>query len=229
MQDHRDTPPYSGSNTPDIKSTASTSPDPATPNSLDTSAPGDAPQTLNIPNNLTQDIVDADPDLKRVQQDLLLLTGFNDNETLHWRPSWFPQANHAGQYWTLHNPPNVVTELLPHDSSSEYPGRVYTRRMRQLEDPPARYIKDWSHWHRVCDLMGVPHDFLCEEHVQLLRLGLLRDEQGALICELNILCTSTVYVAGLIDVYVQSSADVAALPRAPTPGTGAVCAQSEAL
>lgn len=184
MQDHRDTPPYSGPDTPEIKPTTHTTPDPTTPNSLDTIVREDASLLPNIPSPLTQNIVDANPDLNRLQQELLVLTSFSDNETLRWRPSWFPQGDHAEDYWTLHNPPNVVTELLPPDPTSKYPRRVYTRRMRRSDDPPARYIKDWSHWHRVCDLMGVPRDFLSGEQVQLLRLGLRRDKKGIIVCEL---------------------------------------------
>jgi hypothetical protein len=48
--------------------------------------PGLSP-TFNIPIDLTQPMVEANPELKRLQQDLLILTSFNDNSSLYWRPS----------------------------------------------------------------------------------------------------------------------------------------------
>jgi hypothetical protein len=73
----------------------------------------------------------------RLQQDLLLLTSFNDNTSLHWRPAWFPRQ--TGLLWTLHNPPNVVTERLP--SNGQHGMQVFTRRMRRPEDPAPLFMK----------------------------------------------------------------------------------------
>ncbi|KAF3004266.1 hypothetical protein E8E13_008200 [Curvularia kusanoi] len=112
------------------------------------------------------------PSASRLQQDLLLLTSFNDNSTLHWRPSWFPQT---GATWTLHNPPNVVTERLP---TTQRGLQLYTRRMRRPEDPEPLYIKTRAHWERYCALYSVPEEFLCEEQVRAMRVGLERDEEG---------------------------------------------------
>jgi hypothetical protein len=168
---NRQTPPYSTPNTPSLESDAL--PFISTPKSTSgvTSTP-----TLNIPENLTQQLVEEMPELKRWQQDLLILTAFNDNSTLHWRPSWFGQANNvAGRFLTLHNPPNVVTEIL-HMRELDRP--VMTRRMRQQGDAPALYIKSWEHWYRYCELYGVPIDFLCEEQIELLRLGSPKSKDG---------------------------------------------------
>lgn len=134
--------------------------------------------TLTVPVNLKQGLVTSSPELKRLQQDLLILTSFNDNSTLHWRPLWFDQADQFTEcFWTLHNPPNVVTELLPFRAL----GRpVTTRRMRRRDDPPALYIKSWEHWYRYCELYGIPVDFLCEEQVALMRLGLPEFSNGKL-------------------------------------------------
>jgi hypothetical protein len=130
------------------------------------------------PAKLTQAHVNANRQLKRFQQDLLILTSFNENETLHWRPPWFTQESHAASFWTLYNPPNVVTELLPHAKLGKL---VYTRRMRIPKDPPPAYIKTWQHWNHVCDSLGVPRDFLSEAQVELMRLGLPRNAQGELV------------------------------------------------
>ncbi|KAF2279536.1 uncharacterized protein EI97DRAFT_179060 [Westerdykella ornata] len=129
----------------------------------------------DIPDNLTQDLVDADPALKRFQQDLLVLTSFKDNETLHWRPSWFPQGEFATKWWGLQNPPDVVTEWLP---APLYGPQVYTRRMRRPGDPEPLYIKTWEQWREYCGVAGVPEDFLNQRMVELLRLGLPRDARG---------------------------------------------------
>jgi len=133
---------------------------------------------MPIPANLTQADVEADSALRRFQIDLLVLTAFAENLTLHWRPSWFPQDAHAHVFWTLYNPPNVVTELLPREAHGM---RVYTRRMRRKSDAAPLYIRDWAHWRRVCEQRGVPEDFLCEKQVELVRLGLPMDEDG-MIC-----------------------------------------------
>lgn len=133
--------------------------------------------TFHIPRNLTQATVDRDPQLKRLQQDLLILTSFNENDALHWRPSWFHQTPFNQRFWTLHNPPNVVTERLP---SLPYARQVFTRRMRCATDPPSFYVRDWEHWSRICDMYGVPHDFLCKEQIELMRLGLPRTKNGEL-------------------------------------------------
>ncbi|KAF2691615.1 hypothetical protein K458DRAFT_269862, partial [Lentithecium fluviatile CBS 122367] len=134
--------------------------------------------TFHIPQNLTQSMVEADPRLKRLQQDLLNLTSFNDNSTLRWRPSWFIEPKSSSRFWTLHNPLHVVTELLPQHHLGE---PVMTRRFRRPGDAPPVYLKDWKAWKRYCDLYGVPYDFLCEDQVRLLRLGLPRREDG-MIC-----------------------------------------------
>ena len=135
------------------------------------------PPTFSIPKDLTQEMVDVNPQLKRLQQDLLILTSFNENETLHWRPSWFKQESFSERFWTLQNPPNVITERIPHVKKGwDY----YTRRMRRYEDSPPTYIKNWDHWRQYCDLYGVPYDYLCEEQVKLMRMGLPRDNNGSL-------------------------------------------------
>ncbi|PSN63217.1 hypothetical protein BS50DRAFT_500528 [Corynespora cassiicola Philippines] len=126
---------------------------------------------------LTQEMVNADPTLKRFQQDLLVLTSFSDNTTLHWRPAWFTQGPYASQFWTLHNPPNVITERLPYTNLSR---ATMTRRMRTEADGSPLFIKTWEQWGHYCELYGVPADFLCEEQVQLMRLGLCRDAGGEL-------------------------------------------------
>ncbi|KAF2132411.1 hypothetical protein P153DRAFT_429552 [Dothidotthia symphoricarpi CBS 119687] len=175
--------PYTGPNTPDSTTPVKDAPinEPGTPVSMKSLALDRttfaSTSTLHIPKDLTQTIVDADPKLRRLQQDLLVLTGFNDNETLHWRPSWFHQTPFSQQSWTLHNPPNVVTERLP---SFQNGPQVFTRRMRRTTDPPPAYVRDWEHWYRVCDLYGIPHDFLCEEQVELMRFGLPRTKEGGL-------------------------------------------------
>jgi len=171
----RDTPPCSRPSTPLSTSVETANHDYATPTSMGSTTPNDAPHKHVIPDNLTQAIVDADPQLKRFQRDLIILTSFNDNSTLHWRPSWFAQDPHAKHFWTLHNPPNVVTEMLPHP----HLGRVvYTRRMRREGDRPPAYIKTWEQWERYCDLRGVSRDFLCKAQIELVRLGLGRDGKG---------------------------------------------------
>lgn len=138
------------------------------------------PKKPTIPLNITQAIVDADPNLKRFQQDLLILTSFNENETLHCRPSWFIQSLHSASFWTLYNPPNVVTEQLPHNKMGRI---VYTGRMRHPEDPFPSYIKTWDQCHGLCALRGIPQDFLCEEQIRLVRLRLPRNEKGVICGE----------------------------------------------
>ncbi|EDU50101.1 hypothetical protein PtrSN002B_011364 [Pyrenophora tritici-repentis] len=177
-----DTPPYSGPNTPGSHTSG---PEEgtvgiATPNSFTATSPQPvskvrAPSFL-IPENLTQAVVEQNPQLKRLQLDLLNLTSFNDNSTLHWRPSWFKQDPFNKKSWTLHNPPAVVTEKIPstHYAAKEY----YTRRMRRSGDRQPLYIKDWSQWRRYCDMYGVPYDFLCEEQIELMRLGLPKNADG---------------------------------------------------
>lgn len=181
----RDTPPYSGPTTPDIISPDS-SPcgecgevvSIATPTSI-TSTPRLTSllvPTVHIPKDLTQAQVSANPQLKRCQQDLLILTSFNENESLHWRPSWFAQELNSKHFWTLHNPPNVVTERMPYSGK----GRAYfTRRLRTAGDAGPYFIKSWAHWAEYCTMYGVPSDFLCEVQIELLRLGLLRDATKA--------------------------------------------------
>lgn len=120
----------------------------------------------------------------RLQQDLLLLTSFNDNTSLHWRPAWFPPNPNPGPNgtWTLHNPPNVVTERLP-TNQAQHGTQVYTRRMRREGDPGPIFIKDWAAWERYCEVYGVPKDFLCEGQVGIMREGLGRDEGGSICGE----------------------------------------------
>jgi hypothetical protein len=184
MNDLPETPPQSGPDTPDLK--------PGDEENLDYASLTNVPSATArlgsampvIPETLTQDIVNADPQLKRFQKDLLILTSFNDNSTLHWRPSWFQQESFSANFWTLYNPPDVVTELLPHPPMGRL---VYTRRMRHTSDPPASYIRTWQHWSRVCDLRGIPRDFLCEKQIELMRLGLPRDTAGTIVgkCSLS--------------------------------------------
>ncbi|KAF2476182.1 uncharacterized protein BDR25DRAFT_309618 [Lindgomyces ingoldianus] len=130
-----------------------------------------------IPPNLTPAFVNSNAQLKRLQNDLLILTSFPDNSTLRWRPSWFLQDDFAQKYWTIHNPPNVVTEYLPHDKLRQ---AVMTRRMRRDDDPPPRFIKNLEHWKRYCEMYGIPEDFLCEAQIQLMRLGLPTNKNGSL-------------------------------------------------
>ncbi|KAH7402691.1 hypothetical protein BKA66DRAFT_390198, partial [Pyrenochaeta sp. MPI-SDFR-AT-0127] len=113
----------------------------------------------------------------RLQQDLLVLTSFNENETLHWRPSWFKQGPFSEKFWTLQNPPNVVTERMPQLNKGR---NYYTRRMRRNDDLPPTYIKSWDHWRWYCGVYGIPDDFLCEEQIRLMSLGLPRDQSGSL-------------------------------------------------
>ncbi|KAF2254403.1 hypothetical protein BU26DRAFT_537225 [Trematosphaeria pertusa] len=176
--DTRDTPPYSAPTTPEQSKTAnfvaqSTA---STPESISSATLNTTP---HIPKNLTQDMVEADPRLKRLQQDLLVLTSFNDNSTIHWRPSWFQQEPFSSRVWTLHNPPHVVTEELPRRPATR---QVMTRRMRRPGDRPPLYMRSQVQWERYCDMYGVPHDFLCEDQIRLLRLGLPRSRDGRL-CE----------------------------------------------
>ncbi|KAF1841672.1 uncharacterized protein K460DRAFT_409130 [Cucurbitaria berberidis CBS 394.84] len=177
--EYRDTSPYSepytpGPTTPNFDATADNI---ATPVSINSGSFISAPytHTFHIPTNLTQVAVDADQQLKRFQQDLLVLTCMNENESLHWRPSWFKKKPISEKFWTLHNPPNVVTERIPHKSG----GRQYfTRRMREADDSPPFYIQSWDHWERHCARYGIPQDFLSEQQIELMRLGLPRDEGG---------------------------------------------------
>jgi hypothetical protein len=57
-----------------------------------------------------------------------------------------------------------------------------TRRLRRFNDAEPAYIKTQEDWNRYLNFYGVPHDFLCEDQVRLLRLGLPRtlDEWGSL-------------------------------------------------
>lgn len=212
--DYPHTPPYSGPDTPEsIKpGMDATDLNIATPNSMSSTSSKSAThaQTFRIPKDLTQAAVDADPQLQRFQRDLLILTSMNENETLHWRPSWFNQEPFSKNFWTLHNPPNIVTERISHT----YRGRqCFTRRMRKTDDAPPLYIKTWDHWGRYCDKYGVPHDFLSEEQIELMRLGLPRDAEGY-ICgkhSPNIHCTHIIVV-----INISSSTNTPALPRTPT-------------
>ncbi|KAF2270831.1 hypothetical protein CC78DRAFT_610888 [Lojkania enalia] len=55
------------------------------------------------------------------------------------------------------------------------------RRMRWVGDSPPVYTRSWEHWSRLCKFYGIPEDFLCEEHVSLLRNELLRSENGPIL------------------------------------------------
>ncbi|KAF1940495.1 hypothetical protein EJ02DRAFT_229007 [Clathrospora elynae] len=176
----RNTPPCSEPSTPNAvtrKLPHSSAPsEPATPTSISTTSPGSA-SSLD-PESLTQALVEPDLRLRRFQKDLLVLTGFNENETLHWRPSWFIQDPFATRFWTLQNPPDVVTEKLP--IAGPRGKQYYTRRMRKPADPEPYYIKSWGHWRRYCDMYGIPYDFLCEKQIEIMRLGLPRTEERVL-------------------------------------------------
>jgi hypothetical protein len=140
MNDLPETPPQGGPDTPNLKPVDEENRDYATPTSVISATLQPTPATPVIPDNLTQATVNADPRLKRFQQDPLVLASFNDNSTLHWRPSWFQQDPSSAKFWTLYNPPNVVTELLPHAPMGRL---VYPQRMRHASDPPASYTKTW--------------------------------------------------------------------------------------
>jgi hypothetical protein len=127
--------------------------------------------TFDIPIDLTQPMVEANPELKRLQQDLLILTSFNDNISLYWRPSWFNKTSLDSDLWTLHNPPHVVTQQLPLRPQGR---QIMTRRLRRFGDTDPAYFKTQMDWDRYCNLYGILHDFLCEDQVRLLRLGLPR-------------------------------------------------------
>lgn len=174
MADYPRTPPPSGPQTPNTPSINDASLRSTTPQSI--TSPTHARPTVST--NSTQALVLANPQLRRLQQDLLALTSFNENSTLHWRPAWFTQDPHAASSWTLYNPPNVVTQLLPHAPLGQL---VYTRRMRRAGDFPPAYITTWVQWNRVCDLSGVPRDWLSQDMVELMRMGLPRDEGGNVV------------------------------------------------
>jgi hypothetical protein len=176
-----DTPPHVTPHTPYLKPVDDIPfNNPTTPSSLTFPPPASPPKTPSIPTDLTQTLVNANHQLKRFQQDLLILTSFHDTSTLHWRPFWFPQEPNSTSFWTLYNPPNVVTELLPHARLGRL---VYTRRMRRPSDAEPVYVKTWAQWERVCDLRGVPRDYLSEEQVGLMRMGLARDAKGEVVGE----------------------------------------------
>ena len=180
MESH-ETLPYTGPNTPDATTSDvdATGVSLATPTSISSASLEVTQQahTLHIPTDLTQATVHVDPELKRFQQDLLILTSINENETIHWRPSWFNQQPFSETFWTLHNPPNVVTERIPRMNRGR---QYYTRRMRRADDLPPLYIKTWDHWRRYCDMYGIPHDFLSEVQIELIRLGLPRDREDSI-------------------------------------------------
>ncbi|KAJ4357438.1 uncharacterized protein N0V89_002013 [Didymosphaeria variabile] len=141
--------------------------------------------TFSIPADLTQAAVEASPQLKRLQQDLLVLTSFVDNSSLTWRPSWFSDdSSYQSVFWTLHNPPHVVTEEMPKEAvygkQALWRAGVMTRRMRKEGDREPLWMKTQAQWERYCDMYGIPYDFLCEDQIRLLRLGLPRSNDGQL-------------------------------------------------
>ncbi|OAL56765.1 hypothetical protein IQ07DRAFT_18007 [Pyrenochaeta sp. DS3sAY3a] len=121
-----------------------------------------------MPGLLTKSPINLNGNMQRFQQDLLILSSLNDNQTLLWRPPWFKQEPFSGRFWTLHNPPNVVTERINSVQGRQY----FTRRGRQDGDAPPAYIKTWAEWKYYCELYGVPEDLFCKDHIFLLRLGL---------------------------------------------------------
>ena len=161
------------SHTPDIVTSSRQFPPSPLSSSSSTpcASPYPHPPTFHIPRTLTQETVNATPHLKRLQQDLLLLTSFPDNTTLSWRPSWFAAPSFQYTYWTLHNPPHVITEALPRRDGTGY-SNVMTRRLRQRHDEGARWMRTKEDWERYCDLYGVPYDFLNEDQLRLMRMGL---------------------------------------------------------
>jgi hypothetical protein len=183
------TPPHTSPHTPNSRTTEDAPFEYAVFTSPSSVISGPTSEKPTIPRNLTQALVDTDPQLKRFQQDLLVLTSFNENETLHWRPSWFKQTPYSQHFWTLYNPPNVVTEQLPHTAKGR---AVYTRRIRRSDDVPPALIKTWDDWYHVCELRGVPGDFLSGEQIELMRLGLPRDTEG-FICGESVLLLDFMY------------------------------------
>ncbi|KAF2856930.1 hypothetical protein T440DRAFT_524813 [Plenodomus tracheiphilus IPT5] len=182
--DLRPTPPYSWPSTPtaNFSRNAPDTPPNSSPSHQEALKPTDIarPPSANhilFDTDLTPTLINANPALKRLQQDLIILTSLNENETLHWRPSWFEHGPFSETFWTLFNPPNVVTERLP----QVHRGRTYyTRRMRRDDDPPPFFIKSWDAWTRYRYMYGIPYTFLCTEHIELLRMGLPRDKMGKL-------------------------------------------------
>ncbi|KAF2643028.1 hypothetical protein P280DRAFT_394422 [Massarina eburnea CBS 473.64] len=167
------TPPHSSPSTPSSPDPTAITP-PLSVSSSDLRLP-----TFFIPHDLTQANVLADAQLTRLQKDLLILTSLPENSTLNWRPKWFaqPTVTFKTGLWTLYNPPDVVTETLP--VRAPLAGRQeMTRRMRRVGDAAPTWIKTGEAWERYCEMYGVPWDFLCEEQVKLMRLGLCRDEHG---------------------------------------------------
>jgi hypothetical protein len=199
-------------------------PPPSTPDSLVSSFQLETPVSLNCrspksiwaaddahcPPRLTHEEIDTNPKLKRLQQDLLILTGFDENSTLHWKPAWFTDISSNKKMWTLHNPPNVVTERLPYTCGGV---QMFTRRMRTTCDPPAQYIVSWDHWMRYCNLYGIPYNFLCGEQVQLMRMGLSRSPNGSLCSEFLGLKTYLL----LLVLTVFSTTAIPTVPRALQP------------
>jgi hypothetical protein len=55
--------------------------------------------------------------------------------------------------------------------------------MREPGDPEPMYVKTWEQWERVCEMRGVPRDYLNEGMVRLMRLGLRRNGRGDIIGE----------------------------------------------
>lgn len=189
MDDDPNTPPsYDDDPTTPFKTKDDANLTYTTPTSLASSPHPPYPSRPHIPPNLTQAMITASPALKRLQRDLLILTSFHDTDTLHWRPSWFQQAPYSANFWTLYNPPNVVTELLPQQRLGRL---VYTRRMRREGDPEPVGIKSWEQWNRVCDMRGVPRDWLSEEMVGFMRLGLRRDGRGRIAGKMSTLSTTS--------------------------------------
>jgi hypothetical protein len=150
-------PPLSGSNTPEPQ-VPKASPDEAAINLATSTSPKSLPpkprpqtSTTLAPKDRTRDDLEANSQLKRLQQNLLALTNLNDDLSLHWHPPWCQQDDFNKTFWMLRNPPNVVTERLPNTipQSKDH----YTRCIRQDGDRPPLYVRTWDQWDWYCGCM----------------------------------------------------------------------------
>ncbi|CAI6335896.1 unnamed protein product [Periconia digitata] len=139
----------------------------------------DIPSPSQISPDPAQSLLIAESQSRRIQKDLIILCSFPDNTTLTWRPTWFPPLppNNTTGLWTLHNPPQVVTDALPRVTGQVY--SLMTRRMRKNGDRAAAYIQNESDWQRYCEVNGVPTSFLNEQMIAFMRLGLEKDGNDA--------------------------------------------------